>query len=110
MPPVIDSEKCIGCGTCADICPTQVYRRVPGVRVPDVLFGEECWHCNSCVLDCPRQAIRLRMPLTHRLLYVDASSLRPGAEQGGDEGKTAARPDRRGFSAETPGTKGETSC
>ena len=25
MPPVIDPEKCIGCGVCADICPLQVF-------------------------------------------------------------------------------------
>ena len=25
MPPVIDKEKCIGCTTCAQICPLDVY-------------------------------------------------------------------------------------
>lgn len=26
MPPVIDQEKCIACGTCAQICPDEVFR------------------------------------------------------------------------------------
>ena len=25
MPPVIDKDKCIRCGTCADICPLEVF-------------------------------------------------------------------------------------
>ena len=40
MPPVIDREKCLGCGVCADICPLQVFShnrakdKVPEVRRP----------------------------------------------------------------------------
>lgn len=29
MPPVIDEQKCIGCGVCADICPLQVFSHKP---------------------------------------------------------------------------------
>ena len=76
MPPVIDRTTCIGCGTCADICPTQVFRHLPEQdKVPAVAFGEECWHCNSCVLDCPRKAIRLRLPMPMSMLFVEASAL-----------------------------------
>ena len=28
MPPIIDKEKCIECGTCAQICPLDVIRFV----------------------------------------------------------------------------------
>ena len=76
MPPVIHRELCVGCGTCADICPTQVFRHIPGEdKVPRILFGEECWHCNSCVLDCPRGAVELRIPIPFMMLHVASSSL-----------------------------------
>ena len=80
MPPRIDKTKCVNCGTCADVCPLQVFRRKPGKgEMPEVRRPYECWHCNACVLDCPAGAIELRMPLTHMLLYVDSASLRPEA-------------------------------
>ena len=27
MPPIINKDKCIACGVCADICPTDVFSR-----------------------------------------------------------------------------------
>lgn len=78
MPPVINQEKCVGCGICADICPLQVFRfKKSESAVPVVKRPYECWHCNACVLDCKAGAIELRVPMTHMLLYVDSDSLRP---------------------------------
>lgn len=71
MPPYINEEKCTACGTCADICPTDVFRFVKK-KVPEIRYPEECWHCNSCVLDCKDEAIKLRIPLPAMMLYVDA--------------------------------------
>lgn len=80
MPPVIDRTKCIGCGTCADVCPLQVFQHTTKKdKIPEVRRPYECWHCNACVLDCPAKAIELRLPLTHMLLYVDSASLKPKA-------------------------------
>ncbi|MFX1564056.1 MAG: 4Fe-4S binding protein [Promethearchaeota archaeon] len=25
MPPVVDKDKCTGCGTCVDVCPSEVF-------------------------------------------------------------------------------------
>ena len=37
MPPVIDRNKCIGCGVCADVCPLQVFRHEPKKdKIPEV--------------------------------------------------------------------------
>ena len=52
MPPILDKTKCNACGTCADICPTQVFRAMGKGVSPLVKYPEECWHCNACVLDC----------------------------------------------------------
>ncbi len=72
MPPIIDKKKCIGCNTCAEICPVDVIRKVGAKEVPDIRYPDECWHCNSCVLDCPEKAISLRIPLHTQLVYYDA--------------------------------------
>jgi adenylylsulfate reductase subunit B len=70
MPPVINEEKCICCGTCADVCPLDVFYGSRENETPTVSYPEECWHCNSCVLECPAEgAIRLRIPLTSMILY-----------------------------------------
>lgn len=76
MPPVIDPEKCTGCGTCAEICNSAlfIFNRKED-SIPRVAFPDECWHCDSCVLDCPAGAIRLRLPLCYSLMHVDASSI-----------------------------------
>lgn len=72
MPPVIDKKTCVNCGTCVDICPTDVFRKAQSGDVPDVKYPEECWHCNSCVLDCPTKAVSLRIPLSAMVLHIDS--------------------------------------
>ena len=76
MPPVIDREKCVGCGVCADVCPLQVFRYSPKTdKVPEVKRPDECWHCNACVLDCPKKAVDLRFPLHYLVTTTDAEAL-----------------------------------
>ncbi len=72
MPPIIDAEKCKPCGTCAAICPVDVFENIGPGKTPLIKYPDECWHCNSCALDCPKQAITLRVPLPAMMLYVDA--------------------------------------
>ena len=70
MPPVIDRERCIACGTCVNVCPQDVFWGSEKEQAPIVSYGEECWHCNACVLDCPSEgAIRLRIPLPAQICY-----------------------------------------
>lgn len=76
MPPIIDQEKCVGCGTCADICNSMLFTfDREKDRTPQVAFPEECWHCNSCVIDCSAGAVTLRLPLPYTLLHIDAKNL-----------------------------------
>lgn len=49
------SEACIGCGTCARICPRGNIRLEGGKPV----FGTDCIGCLSCLQYCPKEAIDL---------------------------------------------------
>ena len=70
MPPIINKEKCLACGQCADVCPMDVFFGSADNEIPVVSYPEECWHCNACILDCPVDgAIRLRIPLPLSICY-----------------------------------------
>ena len=45
--PTVDSEKCVGCGECVDVCPVEVYEILDEKSVP--VNAEECLGCESCV-------------------------------------------------------------
>jgi NAD-dependent dihydropyrimidine dehydrogenase PreA subunit len=51
----VDVEKCIGCGECVEICPTEVYELQDEKAVP--VNDEECVGCESCVEACEQEAI-----------------------------------------------------
>jgi NAD-dependent dihydropyrimidine dehydrogenase PreA subunit len=56
LPPKVDLEKCTGCGTCADVCPNEVF------EVDDksqVVSPDDCSGCEQCVSECPEEAITM---------------------------------------------------
>lgn len=73
MPPVINTEKCIRCGKCVDVCTEDVYFGSRKKQFPQVTYPEECVYCNACVEECPAPgAVKLRIPLPMMLLYKPA--------------------------------------
>lgn len=54
----LDREKCIGCGTCLEVCPHAVLVRENGkVRIDE---RDACMECGACARNCPAQAISVR--------------------------------------------------
>jgi len=56
-PPTIEVNlsTCSGCGLCAKICPTKVFRAVNGDR--EITHTEECVLCGQCICGCPTGSI-----------------------------------------------------
>ena len=53
--PEVDAEKCVGCGECVDICPSEVFELQNEKSVP--VNAEECVGCESCIEVCEEDAI-----------------------------------------------------
>ncbi len=52
-----DDEKCVHCGACTSICPTEALRFNGEKKV--VVEAEKCVHCGACIKVCPTQALSL---------------------------------------------------
>ncbi len=54
--PEIDLEKCTGCGSCVEFCPTGAVKLEDGKVI--VVNAEACSYCAECEAVCPTGAIR----------------------------------------------------
>ncbi|WP_456330593.1 4Fe-4S binding protein [Archaeoglobus sp.] len=52
-----DDEKCVHCGACVSICPTEAISFNGEKRV--IVNAEKCVHCGACVKVCPTKALSL---------------------------------------------------
>jgi NAD-dependent dihydropyrimidine dehydrogenase PreA subunit len=55
---VVDKSRCIGCGICVDLCPSNLYRLSEEKKAYLVEnFRDDCFICHSCAVSCPTGAI-----------------------------------------------------
>ncbi len=59
----INYAKCVGCGTCYEVCPPDIFQFDLDSHLVTVAYPEECWYCGSCIYDCPQGALTMELPL-----------------------------------------------
>jgi hydrogenase-4 component H len=56
----IDETKCIGCGGCANVCPSRLIRFYDDAATTRMEFIlDRCTYCGRCAEVCPEQAITM---------------------------------------------------
>ena len=55
--PIVDEPKCTGCGTCAEICPMQVFEITD--KKAKVKNPSACIACRACEVQCPEECIKI---------------------------------------------------
>lgn len=56
MPAKVDKEKCTGCETCVEECPSEAIKMVNEKAEVD---NDACIDCGVCVDACPAEAITM---------------------------------------------------
>jgi glutamate synthase (NADPH/NADH) small chain len=84
---VNDLQKCIGCGTCAEICDNLAIRMIdiPGIKPqegkttqrPVIDYGRCCW-CALCVDICTTGSLKMTREFTHIDSNLDTFLIYPG--------------------------------
>ncbi len=52
-------NDCVGCGTCAATCPTDVIRLNPKTGQAFIKYPADCQMCHLCRMYCPENAITI---------------------------------------------------
>ena len=55
---VVDSDKCVGCGRCIEVCPHKVFKLNKG-KV-ELINKDACMDCGACAKNCPFNAIEVK--------------------------------------------------
>lgn len=67
--PILDDNLCVGCGTCANLCPAQAIETKNGKMVVDY---NKCYGCSICQLYCPHLALKPKLRFFDESLAMGA--------------------------------------
>ncbi len=67
--PVLDEKLCIGCGTCANLCPAKAIEIKNGKMTVDY---EKCYGCSICQIQCPHLALKPKFKIFDEALAMGA--------------------------------------
>jgi Fe-S-cluster-containing hydrogenase component 2 len=90
----VDKEKCVGCGVCVDVCPTEAI----SIEEGKAIINNQCMDCGRCVRACPEGAIHPGEERQHNFYPARGQGL-PGAftGMGGGQGRGLGRGMGRGM-------------
>ena len=54
---VLNSEECIGCSRCLEVCPHHVFSLVENIA--QIIDLDACMECGACAKNCPPGAIHV---------------------------------------------------
>ncbi|NLK71831.1 MAG: 4Fe-4S binding protein, partial [Clostridiales bacterium] len=54
----LDSDKCVGCGRCIEVCPHNVFRILKGKA--EIIDKDDCMECGACAKNCAFNAIEVK--------------------------------------------------
>jgi len=67
----IDEDACVGCGSCVEDCPNDVYEMDEAKNKTRIIKEEDCIACLSCHEICPAQAMEHQDIHVAKRLYID---------------------------------------
>jgi ferredoxin len=78
----VDTDACVGCSLCAEVCPTKVFEFNETTLAPEVKKPGECFGCLSCSEICPATALQHNNILLSESYYHDPGALALAARLG----------------------------
>lgn len=58
--PIWDMKKCIGCGLCPAVCPSDAIEMIgKGLKAEINHYVDRCMFCGQCAETCPKNAIEM---------------------------------------------------
>ena len=69
--PVLEENLCVGCGTCANLCPAKAIEIKNGKMTVDY---DKCYGCSICQIQCPHLALKPKLKIFDEALAMGAMS------------------------------------
>jgi NAD-dependent dihydropyrimidine dehydrogenase PreA subunit len=72
----LDQERCVGCGSCLEVCPHEVLAMAGSKALID--DRDACMECGACALNCPAGALSVQAGVGCAQAVINAALGRGG--------------------------------